>query len=199
MRRVWINSIAAILGLSVGLGVHSLVRRFFTPQFDSPFTVRSEVKRITIESVPDADFPVALKRRRPTQARVTMIAQFNADGSIKSVSPYPTIPFDTSAWPARFGEYIGPFVFDGREVGSLPYGLARLAIEQVSRINYKPGIVDGLPASQKVFVSIDYNYAESAWAKGCSTIDVRLSDDTGVLWQGNTWVGRNIDCEKLIR
>ena len=157
----------------------------------------SAIRRIAIESVPDADFPEAIKKREPTYGRVKLIAVFDASGSVKSVRPYPMIPFGVSESAVGVDEFAGvtPFMVDGNFVNSLPDGLTELAIQQVSGIGYKPKTLNGQPISQTVFVLTDYGYSESSrYASGCSRIEVTIMDDTGVLWEGNTWVSRNVGC-----
>jgi len=157
----------------------------------------NDIGRITIESVPNADFPEAIKKRQPTYGRVKLIAVFDADGSVKSVRPYPMIPFGVSESAAGVGEFAGvtPFMIDGEFVNSLPDNLTELAIQQVSRIGYKPKTLNGQPVSQTVFVLTDYGYSESSrFASGCSRIDVTIMDDTGILWEGNTWVSQDVGC-----
>ena len=156
-----------------------------------------EIRRIAIESVPDADFPESIKKREATYGSVRLIATLDANGSVKSVRPYPMIPFGVSESVAGVGDFsdVTPFMVDGRFVDSLPGGLTELAIQQVSRITYKPKTLNGQPISQTVFVLTEYGYSESSrYASGCSRIDVTIMDDTGVLWKGNTWVSGNVGC-----
>jgi hypothetical protein len=107
------------------------------------------------------------------------------------------VPFGVSESAAGVGEFAGvtPFMLEAKFVDSLPYGLTELAIEQTSNIHFKPMTQNGQPQSQTVYVLTDYSYRESEYAVGCSSIDVTVMDDTGILWQGNTWVSRNKWCE----
>ena len=156
----------------------------------------SDVSRITIESVPNADFPLTLKKRGPRGGSVRLIAVFDADGSIKSIRPYPIVPFGVDESAAGSGKFadVTPFMSGGRFVRSLPYGLTELAIEQVSKIKYKPRTENGKPAAQSVFVLTDFSYTDSEYSVGCSSVDLTIMDDSGVLWLGNTWVGRDRGC-----
>lgn len=64
--------------------------------------------------------------------------------------------------------------------------------ETASReIVYKPKTVNGSPIGEGAFVLIDYSYADPEYADLLDHIDVTITDDTAVLWQGNTWVSRN--------
>ena len=156
----------------------------------------NDIRRITIESVPDADFPEAIKKQA-TYASVRLTAVLDASGSVKSVRPYPMIPFGVSESAAGVGNFsdVTPFMVDGKFVDSLPGGLTELAIQQVSRISYEPKTLNGQPIPQRVFVLTEYGYSESSgYASGCSRIDVTIMDDTGVLWKGNTWVSGNVGC-----
>ena len=155
----------------------------------------NNIRRITIESVPNADFPGAIKRNG-TGGTVRLIAVFDADGFIKSIRPYPMVPFGVEESAAGSGEFAGvtPFMSGSRFVNSLPYGLTELAIEQVSKIEYRPKTLDEKPVSQRVFVLTDYSYTDSQFSVGCSSINVTIMDDTGILWRGNTWVSRNTGC-----
>lgn len=155
-----------------------------------------EIKRITIDSVPDADFPDALQKSGSDGGSVRLIATFDADGSVKLIRPYPMLPFGVNESAAGSGEFedVTPFMSDGRFVNSLPSGLTELAIEQVSGIKYKPRTENGTPVSQRVFVLTDYANTDSPFSAGCSSIHVTVMDETGILWQGNTWVSRNQGC-----
>jgi hypothetical protein len=106
------------------------------------------------------------------------------------------IPFGVDESAAGSGEFadVTPFMVDWRFADSLPQGLTESAIQQVLKINYKPKSLDGRPVSQRVFVLTEYSYSESRFAVGCSTIDLTIMDETGILWSGNTWVSRNMGC-----
>lgn len=202
-RTVSINFLAFLLGLSIGVGVDSVATRPSRPFRDYTLvlglvvTKIDDTSRITINSVPDWDFPEALKKRGPTYGNgIRLIAIFDADGSIKSVRPYPMVPFGVDESAAGSGEFarITPFQRKWRFADSLPYGLTELAIQQVSKIRFNPSTRNGRPYSQRVFVLTDFTYSESYFARGCSKIDVTITDDTGVIWSGNTWVNRNRGC-----
>jgi hypothetical protein len=197
---------AFVLTLMIGIAVDSLVGPLL-PNADIDLrrlddNVRSQVffhdvRPITINSVPDADFPTIVKTRRPfLHASVRFTALFDANGSITSVRPYPMIPFGVDESAAGSGEFadVTPFMVDWRFVDSLPQALTESAIQQVLKINYKPKSLDGRPVSQRVFVLTEYSYSESRFAVGCSTIDLTIMDETGILWSGNTWVSRNMGC-----
>ncbi len=158
--------------------------------------LKNKATRININSVPDADFPEIVNKRGPIYAHVRLVAVFDADGSVKLVRPYPMLPYGVSESAAGSDEFpdVTPFQFNGRFVDFLPYGLAEAAIQQVSRIDYKPKTRNGQPDSQTVFVSTEYSYSESLSAVGCSRIALAIMDDMGVVWQGNTWVSRSKGC-----
>ena len=207
MNRLLIRAVPFILALMIGVALDPLVRTFIVAikkqhvrvsnQSHSAIQVADEVTRITINSVPDAEFPEIVKRqRRHVYAHVRLEALFDADGSIKSVRPYPMLPYGVTESAAGSHEFAGvtPFMVDSQFVNSLPHGLTELAIRQISEIDYNPRKVNGQSADQRVTVITKFSYSESRFAVGCSDIHVTVMDDAGVLWQGNTWVSRNRGC-----
>jgi hypothetical protein len=151
---------------------------------------------LTVYSVPDVDFPEEVKRlRRFVYAQVRLEAVFE-NGSIKSVRPYPMLPYGVTESAAGSGEFadVTPFMLDATFVNALPYGLTESAIRQVSEIDYNPKKLNGRSVPQRVTVLTKYSYSDSRFAVGCSNIEVTIIDDTGVLWKGNTWVSRNRGC-----
>ena len=105
--------------------------------------------------------------------------------------PYGVI--ESAAGSREFAD-VTPFMLDGQFVNSLPYGLTELAIRQISEIDYNPKKVNGRAYLQRVSVIAHYSYSESRFAVGCSSIDITIMDDNGVLWSGNTWASRNRGC-----
>jgi len=207
MTQILKRALPFILAFVFGVAVTAIIGRISpirhtrgfdcgVPRRNGKSQTANDVRRITIESVPDANFPEAIKKNGPTGGTVRLIAVFDAGGSIKSIRPYPMIPFGVEESAAGSGEFadVTPFMSDSRFVNSLPYGLTELAIEQVSKIEYKPKTLNGKPLSQRVFVLVDYSYTDSQFSVGCSSIDVTITDDTGILWSGNTWVSRNTGC-----
>ena len=197
MTQILKRALPFLLTFAIGIACASIAERLFWYRSHCPpRSAPTDVSRITIESVPNADFPQALKKRGPGGGIVRLIAVFDADGSIKSIRPYPMVPFGVDESTAGSGKFadVTPFMSGGRFVSSLPYGLTELAIEQVSKIKYKPRTANRKPASQTVFVLTDFSYTDSEYSVGCSSVDLTIMDDSGVLWLGNTWIGRDRGC-----
>lgn len=197
MNRIFIRAIPFMLALMIGVALDSFVSRFWSQSNRTQIQVADEVTRVSIHSVPDADFPEIMKRQRQLiYAHVRLEAVFDANGSIKSVRPFPMLPYGVTESAAGSHEFpdVTPFMVDSQFVDSLPHGLTELAIRQISEIDYSPRRVNGHSVPQRVTVITKYSYSESRFAVGCSNIDVTIMDDNGVLWSGNTWASRDRGC-----
>lgn len=193
MRPIVTRSIAFTCALVIGIAIATIVHHesatYFTCGDMFPSYQREE--RLQIDLVPDSDFAESLKTDRPfftASARFEVL--FDGNGVIKSVRPYPMLPYGVSEGTADFADCT-PFLADGKFVTELPEDVIALATQQILSIQYKPKTVNGSPIGERAFVLIDYSYADPEYADLLDHIDVTITDDTAVLWHGDTWVSRN--------
>jgi hypothetical protein len=198
MRRIVPRIISFACALLIGIAVAAIVRResatYLTCGDMFPSYQREE--RLQIDLVPDSDFAASVKIKRPfftASARFEVL--FDGNGVIKSVRPYPMLPYGVSEGSAEFADAT-PFLADGKFVTTLPEDVIQLATQQILSIQYKPKTVNGSPVGERAFVLIEYSYADPEYADLLDHIDVTITDDTAVLWQGNTWVSRNQGSER---
>ena len=192
MPRIVPRIITFACALLIGVALAAIFRResvkYLTCVYMFPTYQREE--RLQIDLVPDSDFAASVKTKRPfftASARFEVV--FDGNGVIKSVRPYPMLPHGVSE---AAGEYAGatPFLADGKFVTKLPKDVIALATQQIFSIQYKPKTVNGSPIVERAFVLIEYSYADPEYADLLDHIDVTITDDTAVLWQGNTWISR---------
>src|SRR6185436_14015063 len=100
MTQILKRALPFILAFVFGVAVTAIIGRISpirhtrgfdcgVPRRNGKSQTANDVRRITIESVPNANFPDAVKRNGPTGGTLRLIAVFDADGSIKSIRPYP--------------------------------------------------------------------------------------------------------------
>jgi hypothetical protein len=191
MRRVGTCSITFGCALLIGIAVAAVVRRESPTYMTCGTFPYQREERLQIVSVPDADFAESVKIERPfftASARFEVL--FDANGVIKSVRPYPMLPYGVSKATGEFADAT-PFLADGTFVTKLPEDVIALATRQIFSIQYNPKTVNGSPVVERAFVLVEYSYADPEYADLLDHIDVTIMDDTAVLWQGNTWVSRN--------
>ena len=190
-----------VLTLLVGIGI-SPPRRHASFQTSCPLATSSKIQnttRLTINLVPDADFTALAKRSDGVYGSLRLQALFDGDGKVKEVRPLSMLPFGVPESAVGHGEFadVTPAILDSRFVKELPYGLTNAAIEQIKRIRFTPKLVNGKNVSERAIVLAEFAFTESRWSHGCSSIRVTVMDDSGVLWQGNTWVDRNCGCRMI--
>ena len=193
MRHIGIRCITFGCALLIGVALAAIVRResatYLTCGNMFPTCQRQE--RLQIDLVPDSDFAESVKFERPfftASARFEVL--FDGNGVIKSVRPYPMLPYGVSEGTAEFADAT-PFLADGKFVTTLPKDVIGLATQQILSIRYQPKTMNGSPIVERAFVLIEYSYADPEYADLLNHIDVTITDDTAVLWQGNTWISRN--------
>jgi hypothetical protein len=152
------------------------------------FPTYQREERLQIDLVPDSDFAESVKTERPfVTASARFEVLFDVNGIIKSVRPYPMLPYGVSEATAEFADAT-PFLADGKFVTTLPEDMIELATQQIFSIQYQPKTVNGSPIVERAFVLIEYSYGDPETADLVNHIDVTITDDTAVLWQGDTWV-----------
>jgi hypothetical protein len=77
---------------------------------------------------------------------------------------------------------------EGRFVDTLPYGLTEVAIQQVKQVRFVPGTVNQTAQRDWVIVLVEFTVqnVQLDWPY-CSSIYTTMMDESGVVWQGNTW------------
>ena len=198
MRPIVTRSIAFTCALLIGIALAALVHHESATHLTcgEMFPTYQREERLQIDLVPDSDFAKSVKTERPfftASARFEVL--FNGNGVIKAVRPFPMLPYGVSEGTPEFADATA-FLADGKFVTTLPEDVIQLATQQILSIQYKPKTVNGSPVVERAFVLIEYSYADPEYADLLDHIDVTITDDTAVLWQGNTWVSRNRSSER---
>lgn len=193
MRPIVTRIITFACALLIGVALAAIVRRESVTYLTcgNMFPTYQREERLQIDLVPDSDFAESVKIKRPfftASARFEVL--FDRNGVIKSVRPYPMLPYGVSEGSPEFADAT-PFLADGKFVTTLPEDVIGLATQQILSIQYQPKTVNGSPIVERAFVLIEYSYADPEYADLLNHIDVTITDDRAVLWQGNTWVSRS--------
>jgi hypothetical protein len=175
-------SLALVSGLLVTALVNSRLAR--------PEELGRHSTPLKIVSVPETDFSADAKLARGLQASVKLRALFDEDGLVKDVRPYPMIPYGVPESAAGRGEFRDrtSSMVQGRFVDTLPYGLTDVAIKQVKQVRFVPGTVNQTAQCDWVIVLVEFTVqnVQLDWPN-CSSIKTTMMDESGVVWQGNTW------------
>jgi len=187
-----------VITLLVGIGISQLRSQVTFCPLNTSKRIQ-DTTQLTINAVPDADFTQPAKTSNGVYGSIKLQALFDSDGKVKEVRPLPMLPFGVPESAAGHGEFaeVLPAILDSRFVKELPYGLTDAAIEQIKKIRFTPKLVNGKNVAERAIVLAEFAFTESRWSHGCSTITITIMDESGVLWQGNTWVDRTRGCSMI--
>ena len=187
-----------LVAMTIGLLVHGFVNSGkWRNKYSTRTRVHLEVQSTPLKvlSVPDLDFPEVVKQAQ-FGGTVNLQALFDSDGTVKSIRPYPMLPYGVPESEAGHGKYAGytSAMIGTKFVKELPFGLTDLAKTQVSKIQFLPKYVNGEPQAEWTAVQVSFGYSESRYSVGCSQIEITVIGTKGIVWQGNIWTHRNRGC-----
>ena len=199
MHRLYQTITPFLIAMTIGLLAFGLVnQRKWRNRVSTHAGINQPGKSTPLKvlSVPDLDFPEAVKQARVVGRTVKLQALFDSDGTVKNIRPHPMLPFGVPESEAAHGKYAGytSTMIGAKFVKELPFGLTELAKTHVSKIKFLPKYVTGEPQAELTTVQVSFDYSESRYSVGCSQIEITVIGTESILWQGNIWTHRNRGC-----
>jgi hypothetical protein len=206
MRCVFHRLIPFVLTLSIGIMAHGLLGQFlFRSSPEQRLAVRSwkYSEPVKVVSVPQVDFPNSVKQLGATWTRLTFEALFDSDGKVKQIRPvYGGAPIDTPGLSIDRDQSAGAKATDSWQtkqhhiIDERVRDMSQLAMDQLSRTEFKPRQENGQPVAEWVTVMTTFAYRSLRGPKKGYSIEVKMSGDH-ISWQGETWTGV-LDIESVL-
>ncbi len=200
MRCVLKTAVPFLLTLLIGVAADRFLGRILFESLDHQAGPGPMSQPLRIESVPEVDFPDSVKRFGELRVKVRLRALFGETGEVREVIPSPSLPYggpEQGIAAQDFESNKSRYIVD-----DLTRNLTQTAIQQVRQIRFMPKRMDSTFVPQWVTVETSFEHMCRAWPPGgtdkFSSISVKVMDNTGVLWQGNTWVNDGTDCFRLL-